>query len=135
MKKLYLAALASVAMAGCAHAADEKPPRLSERQAAELARALDGKSPGEPESCVMMNRGTRGLHAVGDDVVLYEINSKLVYRNDLMGTCHGLDGNTMVIKPTNNQYCRGDILRVVDTSTGMNMGSCALGSFVPYRAP
>jgi hypothetical protein len=41
----------------------------------------------------------------------------------------------MVLKPTVDQYCRGDIVRSVDLSTGMQAGSCGLGSFVPYRTP
>jgi hypothetical protein len=28
--------------------------------------------------------------------------------------------------------CRGDISRVADVRTGMTVGSCAIGDFIPY---
>lgn len=134
MKTASLAVLALAGIAGCAMAANDRPPRLSEKQAKELATALKDKVPGKPVSCVRMSLGSDGLHAVSDDVFIYKINRDLVYRNDVNGSCRGLStGSTMLLKPTNNQYCRGDIVHVVDLTTNMRAGSCGLGDFVPYR--
>lgn len=136
MNKISLAALSLIGMAGCAMAANDRAPRLSERQAKELAEALKDKVPGKPVSCVSRVLGTNGLHAISDNVLIYKVNRDLVYRNDLSGSCNGISrGNTMVLKPTVDQYCRGDIVRAFDFSTRMEVGSCGLGSFVPYRTP
>jgi len=134
MKTASLAILALAGIAGCAMAANDRPPRLSERQAKELATALKDKVPGKPVSCVSRVLGSDGLHAVSDEILIYKVNRDLVYRNDLSGSCNGIStGNTMVLKPTVDQYCRGDIVHSVDLKTGMHVGSCGLGSFVPYR--
>ncbi|HTH27220.1 MAG TPA: hypothetical protein VL918_01975 [Sphingobium sp.] len=137
MNRISLAALSLIGIAGCAMAANDRPPRLSERQARELAEALKDKVPGKPVACVSrVLGGTHGLHAVSDSILIYKVNRDLVYRNDLNGSCNGISrGNTMVLKPTVDQYCRGDIVRSVDLSTRMQVGSCGLGSFVPYRTP
>lgn len=136
MNKIGLVALSLIGAAGCAMAARDHPPRLTEREARELAEALKDKVPGKPVSCVSRVLGTDGLHAVSDSVLIYKVNRNLVYRNDLSGSCNGISrGNTMVLKPTVDQYCRGDIVRAVDLSTRMEVGSCGLGSFVPYRTP
>lgn len=131
-----LAALALVLAAGSAFAKDRPAPRLTDKEAKALAKALDGKVPGKPVSCVSRILGTDGLHAVSDGVLIYKVNRNLVYRNDLSGTCSGISrGNTLVLKPTNDQYCSGDIVRSVDLTIGMQAGSCGLGEFVPYRTP
>jgi hypothetical protein len=128
-KSMIALTLFAVGGAGIAYAAP-----LSERQAKELGKALDGKAAGEPVTCVSMMLGTNGPRAVTDEMLLYRVNRDLVYRNDLSGACTGISrGSTLVLKPTNNQYCRGDIAYSVDLTTGMRGGSCVLGSFVPYR--
>ncbi|CAN5313737.1 hypothetical protein BH10PSE13_BH10PSE13_14470 [soil metagenome] len=124
----------ALALLGFAGAAIARPAALSERQAKELAKALDGKAPGEPVTCVSRMLSTDGLRAVTDDLLLYRVNRNLTYRNDLSGSCSGISrGSTLVLKPTNDQYCRGDIAYAIDLSTGMRGASCVLGSFVPYR--
>ena len=61
---------------------------------------------------------------------------KVIYRNDLIGSCSGLArGDTMIIKTWGSQYCRGDMVTSADLTTGMVTGSCALGDFTPYRSP
>lgn len=125
--------LALLTLTGPALAA---PASLSERQAKELAKALDGKAAGEPVTCVSRVLGTDGLRAVTDDILLYRVNRDLVYRNDLSGACTGISrGSSLVLRPTNDQYCRGDIAYAFDFNSGMRGPSCVLGNFVPYRTP
>lgn len=135
MKIFAFAAVMLLAVTGCT-AAEEPPAKLTDKQAKTLAKALDGKVPGAPVACVSMMSGTSRLETLSDDVLLYRVNKNLVYRNDLSGTCNGISrGDVLVLKPTNNQYCRGDIARVANLSAGMQTGGCALGDFVPYRTP
>jgi hypothetical protein len=37
-----------------------------------------------------------------------------------------------VTRSSGSGLCRGDIARVADVSTGMIVGSCAVGDFIPY---
>ncbi len=72
---------------------------------------------------------------ISDSVILYKVSNKLVYKNDLIGSCNGLKyGDTLVIQTFGSQYCRGDIARTVDLPVGIQSGACALGDFTPYRA-
>ena len=76
------------------------------------------------------------LTAISESVLLYRVSGRLIYRNDLIGGCTGLGrGDTLIIKPTGSQYCRGDIARSADLAIGSITGGCALGSFTPYRTP
>ncbi|KFG89901.1 hypothetical protein BV98_002316 [Sphingobium herbicidovorans NBRC 16415] len=129
-KCIFLAPLILAACAG-----GNEPSRLTEKEAARLEAALEGKVAGEPVSCV--NRYPQAsLTAINESVLLYRVSGRLVYRNDLIGSCTGLGrGDTLVIRPTGSQYCRGDIARSADLVTGSITGGCALGSFTPYRSP
>jgi hypothetical protein len=114
--------------------AAETRPALDPAEARQLARELDGKQAGKPVTCVSTMNGNN-LRALGDHVLIYRVGRKLVYRNDLLGTCHGLRrGDTLVMHIQGSQYCRGDIAHVINPYSGSWTGSCALGDFVPYRA-
>lgn len=133
MKTMFLA-LMLLPLAACAQTTAGEP-RLGEREARDLAQALDGKVPGEPVSCITAIRSS-DLRSLGDNTLIYRVNKDLVYRNTLEGACHGLAmGDTMVLRRMSSQYCRGDIARVVNLPSGSQTGSCALGYFVPYRTP
>jgi len=133
MKTMFLA-LMLLPLAACVQSTNDAP-RLSEREAQDLARALDGKVAGEPVACVTSVRSS-DLRALGDNTLIYRINKDLVYRNTLSGACNGLSmGDTLVMRRVTSQYCRGDIATVVNLPSGMQTGSCALGDFVPYRTP
>ena len=112
-----------------------EPPKLTEKQTSELERALAGKVAGEKVSCVS-RQSQANLTAISSSVLLYRVNGRLVYRNDLIGSCSGLSrGDTLIIKTWGTQYCRGDMATSADLTTGMVTGNCALGDFTPYRAP
>ena len=133
MKAIVPALLLGI-LAGCA-TGPMPPAKLGPAEAKALATALDGRVPGTPVTCVSAING-RNLRAIGNNTLIYQFSRKTVYRNDLMGACNGLSmGDPMVMTVTNNQYCRGDIARVVNVQSGMMTGSCALGEFVPYTRP
>ena len=108
----------------------------ADRQAAidaELAQELAGKVPGDPVSCINTSRIRSSKH-IGDQTLLYEVSSKLVYRNDPVGGCNGLDfGRALITRTPSTQLCAGDIARVADLQTGMETGGCAFSKWVPYR--
>jgi len=125
---LLLAALAATSSAKSPDA--QKPDPQAEK---ELATALAGKVPGKPIDCVSTFRGN-SLHAVGEHTILFRVSKKLVYRNEVLGSCGGFAGDALVVHIQSDQYCRGDIANMVDLTTGTWHGSCTLGQFVPYSA-
>ena len=138
MKKLNMlaAALPICALASCAQietAAGSKP--LSEKQAMALDKELSGKTAGKPVNC-LSNTQTNDLIRVSDDVLLYRQSGRLVYQNKLRYTCQGLsrDDDIIVTQTYGGQLCSGDLLRLVDRTSGIQGPVCSLGEFVPYRS-
>lgn len=132
MKRTF-ATLLVLALSACAVGPEPKA-ELDAKEAKELALALEGKVAGKPVSCVSIHPSAN-LQAVGDRTLVYRVSKRLVYRNDLIGACHGLrHGDALVTQVWGSQYCRGDIAHAVDLTSGIWGGSCALGAFVPYTA-
>lgn len=133
MKMLPLIVAGSM-LAGCT-ALGEEPPR-SDRAQTRLTRALGGKVAGEPRRCLPRYRSV-DQEIVDRNTILYRQGRDLVYRNDPIGGCNGLDRTrALLIMPvTGGEYCSGDIIRILDQQTGLNVGSCAFADFVPYYTP
>lgn len=124
---------AALLMAGCTGSYEPKP--LTEKQAATLDKALAGKVAGEKVSCINREPQTN-LTVISNNVLLYRVSRKLVYKNELIGSCSGLSrGDIMIVRSFGSQLCRGDFTTTADRMTGMMSGACALGDFIPYRAP
>ena len=104
------------------------------RDAASVEKALAGKVAGEPKDC--LNRFESAQMSVHDGLLLFRVNSKLTYRND-MNRCSTLTDDDILVTHLygNNQLCRGDIAQIVDRTSGFGRGSCSFGDFVPYTAP
>lgn len=118
-------------------ACTQGPPveqKLGVREAERLDKLLAGKVPGEPVRCISSFNASQ-LQVLGDNVLVYRVSKKLLYRNNLEGGCNGLaQGDTLVMnRVIASQYCRGDIARVVDLRNNITRGSCSLGDFIPYR--
>jgi hypothetical protein len=125
--------MAALLLTGCV--GDQTPRPLTPKQTAELDKALAGKVAGEKVSCI--NREPQSnLTVISNNVLLYRVSRKLVYKNDLIGSCNGLTyGDTMIVRSFGSQLCRGDFTSSANLMTGMITGSCALGDFTPYRTP
>jgi hypothetical protein len=125
--------MAALLLTGCV--GDQTPRPLTPKQTAELDKALAGKVASEKVSCI--NREPQSnLTVISNNVLLYKVSRKLVYKNDLIGSCNGLTyGDTMIVRSFGSQLCRGDFTSSANLMTGMITGSCALGDFTPYRTP
>ena len=126
--------IASMALAGCAYGdADTAPAPIRDKEAKILAKELKGKVVGEPRKCI----NSRGVDAIriSDDTLLYRESGRLVYQNKLRGPCPGLTrgDDIMVTESFSGQLCSGDLIRLVDRTSGIQGPVCSLGDFVPYR--
>ena len=132
--KLAALALPLTLVAACGQV-DSTPVPLTEKQSAMLMKELNGKIAGKPVNCIS-DYNANNLIRVSDNILLYRVSGRLVYQNNLRSTCSGLarDNDIIVSEQFGGQKCRGDIIRLVDRTSGMTGGVCSLGEFVPYRA-
>jgi hypothetical protein len=133
MFKLVAFALPLTLVAACGKV-DSTPKPLTEKQSAVLMKELKGKVAGKPVKCIS-DLNTTNTIRVSDNILLYRVSGRLVYQNTLRSACSGLarDDDIMLSEQFGSQKCNGDIIRLVDRTTGMTGGVCSLGDFVPYR--
>lgn len=135
MRPMIFAALVTpaLALAACGEM-DSTPAPLTDKQAEQLNKQLAGKTAGAPQNCIS-DFHTDNMIRVSDDILLYRVSGNLVYRNNLRGSCPGLarDSDIVVSEQFGAQKCRGDLLRLVDRTSGIPGPVCSLGEFIPYR--
>lgn len=138
LRPLTLIALSSAALlASCAPMAQSADAdALTPNQLALLDRNLGGKVAGPAVRCIT-STPTPDTIRVSDDILLYRASGRLVYKNDLRGGCPGLarDSDVIVTEIRGAGPCSGDIIHLVDRTTGIRGPSCVLGDFTPYRTP
>jgi hypothetical protein len=102
----------------------------------ELARWLDGRVAGKPQTCLPSFR-SQDMIVIDERTILFRDGSNRVWRNELNGPCSGLGrpGYALLTKQFGTGLCRGEIAQVVDTLNGFTVGTCSLGDFVPYTGP
>ena len=131
MKKLLLAIPAAMLIAAPASSGEKID--LTEKQQAKLDKRLEGRTAGDPVSCISL-RHQKNMTVISDDVLLFGAsrNAKTIFVNKPQAGCRNADRLVMVYdRPTSN-LCRGEIVQLVDNTTGVNVGSCAFSEFVPY---
>jgi hypothetical protein len=133
MNVLHAAGLAvAVAALGACMTQPPQASRSAEAQA-EFHKLTAGKVPGPAITCRPSYR-SNDMVTIDDGTVAFK-NGRTVYVNHLIGECNGLKSGfyTLVTRSSGSGLCRGDIARVADVSTGMVVGSCAVGDFIPYK--
>ena len=133
MRSIFLLS-AAAALVGCSTAVS--PPGPSAEAEARFQRLVAGKVAGKPQSCLPHFRADN-MVVIDDNRVAFDDGSR-VYVNDFRGgTCSNLGSGfyTLVTRSGGSGMCAGDFANVVDISSGMTMGSCVLGDFVPYTGP
>lgn len=99
----------------------------------ELEKALAGRVPGKPVSCIASYRA-RDMQIIDDWTILFK-DGRTVYVQNPRGGCPGIasHGNVLVNRPFGTtDLCSGDINRLIDSSTGIGGGACVFSEFVPY---
>ncbi|WP_246156454.1 DUF6491 family protein [Sphingorhabdus profundilacus] len=133
-KKMILALAVFVSAIAACGPVDSTPKPLTDKQSVRLTKELSGKVAGEAVNCISDFNGANVIR-ISDDILLYRVSGRLVYKNTLRGGCPGLanDNDVIVTEQFGSQKCRGDLIKLVDRTTGIQGPVCSLGEFVPYR--
>ena len=98
----------------------------------DLDRALAGRVPGKPETCLSNNRISTP-RVIGNRILLYQDGAR-VWRNDLPDACPGLNSDALIVTEVfGGQLCRNDQFYTLQRGGGGIAGPrCRLGNFVPW---
>ncbi len=130
--RLLIFATAAIGLSACATDVSQPEQRSASAQAT-YDRLLAGKVAGPPTKCLPLQR-SNDMQVIDDDTILYR-DGRTTYVNKPLGSCNllGRGSYALVTRSQGSQLCRGDIGSVTDMTTGVTVGSCALGDFVPYK--
>ena len=112
------------------------PMRTAENQRA-YERLLIGKVPQQPTSCLPHYR-SGDMRTIDENTIVFRDGTSRVYVAHMQGGCNGLGRGhyALVTRQFGSaNLCRGDIAQVVDTLSGIPVGSCVFGDFTPYVRP
>ena len=132
MRTLGFVLASAAALAGCTTAPPQ--PRSAAAQQ-HLQQLLAGKAPGVSQSCLPSYRTSADMVIIDDTTVLFRDGARRVWRSEMRGQCNLLDSGhyTLVTRMFGGHGpCGGDIAQLVDLTSGITVGSCVWGDFVPY---
>lgn len=127
----HLATLAVVAAAaGLVAAPLEARPRQTGEE--RLAKMIDGRVAGEPQSCIF-TPGNSDLKVIDKTALVYK-RGDTVWVNRTANPQDIDDDDILVLKRfSGSQLCRPETITLVDRYTGMFSGVIFLTDFVPYE--
>jgi hypothetical protein len=133
MRSFLLTLLAAAAVASPAVAGDKG--NGAARGEAELAEAIEGRTAGEPVSCINL-RDVRSSRIVDRTAIVYEAPGGTLYVNRPRGA-RSLDSWDVQVNKlfAGSQLCRSDTVQLYDSGARMQTGFVILDDFVPYRKP
>ena len=117
--------LATALLAGCA-----APPPGVDQQGPPVEVA--GRSAGPMTACVPLRQGESLRVSESNNHTLIYGSGRTIFANYL-GQCR-IDPNDLLVSlPSSGSYCRGDVVKTVDRSSGIPGPACILGNFIPYN--
>ena len=130
MRAFTLAAVAVLALSGCAAASADR----GASDAADMAEALAGRTAGSAERCIGLT-ATDGPRIIGESV-LYRDGRRL-WVSQPVGGCPSLRGDPItIVEVQGSQLCANDRFRTVERGgIGIPGPYCRFGPFVPYTTP
>jgi len=127
MHKIFLACAAlSIAIPASAHAGET----AAQKGEAELAKMLEGRVAGKPQSCISAIL-SNSLRIIDETAMVYEAGKTIYVARPENPRSLDTD-DVLVIDRMGGQLCKQDIIRTVDRSSGFMTGVVFLGDFVPY---
>ncbi len=125
-KTIFPTALALLSVG--AHAAS---PTRAEQGEAKLAKMLEGRTAGKPQSCISAPVSDR-LQIIDQTAIVYDVGETIyVARPDQPKSLNADD--ILVIDRLAGELCKQDVVRTVDQSSVATTGTIFLGDFIPYR--
>lgn len=126
----FIIALAALSLAASTGASAGAPSKASAKGEAQLAKLLEGRVAGKPQSCVPGRLSDR-LQIIDGTALVYKGGDTVyVARADNPKSIRSTD--ILIINRFGSQLCRQDIVRTVDRNSGFMTGAIFLGDFVPY---
>lgn len=131
---LTLAALAlPLAAAAASPPGSSALDRTRDREAQDLAKALEGRVPGKSEKCYFPTRAAAPPEIIGTRTIIYRQSSQRIWVNTLREECRWLRGDrTLVFETLGSQVCRGERIGVRPSGSPVTAGYCFFGDFTPY---
>ncbi len=88
---------------------------------------------GETVNCVNMR--STDITPIDETRLVFRVGTNDYYLNEVRGECNDIDSNFTRIEVNlfGSQLCSGEILRVVDQSSGIFQGACTVGDFEKLR--
>ena len=122
MSRLALFGSLSIALSTMASAITPQSPE----------KVLAGRVAGPPTDCIDGYERDRGGQLYADGSILYYGRGSTVYLNHPAG-CPAFRSDLAITSRTpSDRLCRGDIIQVIQPSSGIFAGTCALSAFTPY---
>ena len=128
--KTFATLLAGVALA-VTGATAVSAETLREKGEARLARMLEGRTAGEPVSCINAIR-SNDLRIIEEVGVVYDAGDTIYVARPSDPRQLGRD-DVPIFRRFGAQLCKHDVTRTVDRFEGYTNGVVFLGDFVPYR--
>ena len=105
--------------------------RSAEENEARLARMLEGRTAGEPVSCISALQSNR-LEVIEEVAIVYDAGDTIYVARPSDPRSLGRD-DVIVINRFGGQLCHNDVIRTVDRYQGFTTGAVFLEEFVPYK--
>ena len=125
--------IAGTILASCT-TAPPPPTGPSPKAQMELARAIQGKVPGHPISC-LPNYNANDMTTIDSRTLAFRVGSATTYIVHLTPGCEMIDAGPYALLSRQfggSGLCRGDIQSVIDTLNRSTVGSCTIADIVPY---
>jgi len=132
MRRISLLLLGTI-VASCTTAPPPQEARSAQGEQ-ELQQLLAGKVAQRPVNC-LPHYSANDMRVIDDETIAYRDSGRRTYVTHMNGVCSNLAAghSALVTRLVGSpDVCRGDIAHVVDTATGMTIGSCSYGDFTPY---
>ena len=116
----------ALALAGLSAASARTP----EENEAKLARMLEGRTAGEPVSCISAINSNR-IEVIEDVGIVYDSGDTIYVARPSDPRQLGRN-DIIVIDRFGGQLCHNDVIRTIDRYQGFTTGAVFLDKFVPY---
>jgi hypothetical protein len=104
--------------------------KSAEENEAKLARMLEGRTAGEPVSCISALNSNR-MEVIEHVGIVYDAGNTIYVARPNNPDSLGRN-DVVVIERYGGQLCATDVIRTVDRYQGFTTGAVFLDSFVPY---